>query len=340
MAQKRKLSELSKRAQELLKEIRGESVSSEMDNSKTKKAIQKNIVEDEETKKPLTFDRLIQGKDFDPLLYRSLSASNKLPLWILGALILICLTFFITFHTLRTSEGKLQKHAQLEMEIPKLKQQIKVLEKQNKLSDDELKLIDSRLNAIKEKFPNLQKIQGFIDDIIRLFEVAHLTILNQEINFQNNPTVADLPAIPVIKPDEQSSIFSQNLGATNAQTQDPLKKPSNLNNVINKIANANLKPNMSNLNIPKLNNLNVRDKRPFGNPNQLLPEVSFLSMRLTIKGTYPNYLLARNTLTRILPSVSIPLEEIIVTSKSEVEIRVIFDIPFINVDDKKLINKK
>jgi len=63
-------------------------------------------------------------------------------------------------------------------------------------------------------------------------------------------------------------------------------------------------------------------------------------MKLTIKGTYPNYLLARNTLTRILPSVSIPLEEIIVTSKSEVEIRVIFDIPFINIDDKKLINKK
>ena len=42
MAHKRKLGELSKRAQELLKEIRGESVSSEMDKSKTKKAIQKN----------------------------------------------------------------------------------------------------------------------------------------------------------------------------------------------------------------------------------------------------------------------------------------------------------
>jgi hypothetical protein len=123
----------------------------------------------------------------------------------------------------------------------------------------------------------------------------------------------------------------------NAQNQDPQKKPSNLNNVINKIANTNLKPN---INMPKLNNLNVRDRRSLGSPNQLLPEISFLSMRLTIKGTYPNYLLARNTLTRILPSVSIPLEEIIVTSKTEVEIRVIFDIPFINVDDKKLINKK
>jgi hypothetical protein len=337
MAQKRKLSELSKRAQELLKEIRGEPVLSEMDTSKTKKVNKKNIVEGEETKKPLTLDRLIQGRDFDPLLYRSLSTSNKLPLWVFGGFILICLTFFITFHTLITSQNKFQKHAQLEMEIPKLKQQLKTLEKQNKLSNEELSSIDSRLSVIKEKFPNLQKIQGFIDDIIRLFEVAHLTILNQEISFQNNPTVADLPTIPVIKPDEQSSIFSQNLGVMNAQTQDPLKKPSNLNNVINKIANANLNPN---LNMPKLNNSNVRDRRSLGSPNQLLPEVSFLSMRLTIKGTYPNYLLARNTLTRILPSVSIPLEEIIVTSKSEVEIRVIFDIPFINIDDKKLINKK
>jgi len=340
MAQKRKISELSKRAQELLKEIRGEPVLPELDTSKTKKVNKKNIVEGEETKKPLTLDRLIQGRDFDPLLYRSLSTSNKLPLWVFGGFILICLTFFITFHTLITSQNKLQKHAQLEMEIPKLKQQLKTLEKQNKLSNEELSSIDSRLSVIKEKFPNLQKIQGFIDDIIRLFEVAHLTILNQEISFQNNPTVADLPAIPVIKPDEQSSIFSQNLGVMNAQTQDPLKKPSNLNNVINKIANANIKPNINNLNIPKLNNLNVRDRRSLGSPNQLLPEVSFLSMRLTIKGTYPNYLLARNTLTRILPSVSIPLEEIIVTSKSEVEIRVIFDIPFINIDDKKLINKK
>jgi len=337
MAQKRKLSELSKRAQELLKEIRGEPVLSEMDTSKTKKVNKKNIVEGEETKKPLTLDRLIQGRDFDPLLYRSLSTSNKLPLWVFGGFILICLTFFITFHTLITSQNKFQKHAQLEMEIPKLKQQLKTLEKQNKLSNEELSSIDSRLSVIKEKFPNLQKIQGFIDDIIRLFEVAHLTILNQEISFRNNPTVADLPTIPVIKPDEQSSIFSQNLGVMNAQTQDPLKKPSNLNNVINKIANANLNPN---LNMPKLNNSNVRDRRSLGSPNQLLPEVSFLSMRLTIKGTYPNYLLARNTLTRILPSVSIPLEEIIVTSKSEVEIRVISDIPFINIDDKKLINKK
>jgi hypothetical protein len=169
--------------------------------------------------------------------------------------------------------------------------------------------------------------------------VAHLTILNQEINFQNKPTSADLPEIPVLKPDEQSSIFSQNLGVMNAQNQDPQKKPSNLKNVIDKIANTNLKPNINNLNSPR-NNLNVRDKRSPRNINQLLPEVSFLSMKLTIKGTYPNYLLARNTLTRILPSVSIPLEEIIVTSKSEVEIRVIFDIPFINIDDKKLINKK
>lgn len=340
MAEKRKLKDLSKRAQELLGEIRGESVLPETKKTASKKAPEKNIIDDEEIKKPITFDRLIQGKDFDPLLYRNLSRSDKLPIWLLSGLILICFTIAITFHMLSTSEDKLQKHTQLEMEIPKLKQQLKMLEKQNKSSDDELKAIDFKLKAIKEKFPNLQKIQGFIDDIIRLFEVAHLIILNQEINFQNNITSADLPGIPVIKPDEQSSIFSQNLSVNNTQTPITQKKPSNLNNVINKIANANIKPNSNSTNMLVFKNLNVLDKRSSGSPNQLTPEVSFLSMKLTIKGSYPNYLLARNTLTRILPSVSIPLEEIIVTSKSEVEIRVIFDIPFINIDDKKLTNKK
>lgn len=340
MAEKRKLKDLSNRAQELLREIRGESVLPETKKTASKNVPEKNIIDDEEIKKPITFDRLIQGKDFDPLLYRNLSRSDKLPVWLLSGFILICFTIAITFHTLSSSEDKLQKHTQLEKEIPKLKQQLKILEKQNKSSDDELKAIDFKLNTIKEKFPNFQKIQGFIDDIIRLFEVAHLIILNQEINFQNNLTSADLPPIPVIKPNEESSIFSQNLSVNNSQTPITQKKPSNLNNVINKIANANIKPNSNSSNMPVFKNLNVLDKRSFGSPNQLTPEVSFLSMKLTIKGSYPNYLLARNTLTRILPSVSIPLEEIIVTSKSEVEIRVIFDIPFINIDDKKLTNKK
>lgn len=339
MAEKRKLKDLSNRAQELLREIRGESVLPETKKTASKNVPEKNIIDDEEIKKPITFDRLIQGKDFDPLLYRNLSRSDKLPVWLLSGFILICFTIAITFHTLSSSEDKLQKHTQLEKEIPKLKQQLKILEKQNKLSDDELKTIDFKLNTIKEKFPNFQKIQGFIDDIIRLFEVAHLIILNQEINFQNNLTSVDLPPIPVIKPDEESSIFSQNLSVNNSQTPITQKKPSNLNNVINKIANANIKPNSNSSNMPVFKNLNVLDKRSFGSPNQLTPEVSFLSMKLTIKGSYPNYLLARNTLTRILPSVSIPLEEIIVTSKSEVEIRVIFDIPFINIDDKKLTKK-
>lgn len=309
MAEKRKLKDLSKRAQELLKEIRGEPATSDI-----KKTVEKDITDDEEIKKPLTFDRLLQGKDFDPMLYRKLSTSNKLPSWLLGIFVLVVLTIAIAFHMLSVSKEKFQKYTQLEMEIPKLKQQLKILEKQNKLSDEELKAQSIKFNTLKETFPNLKKTQNYIDDIIRLFEVAHLTILNQEINFQKNETSLDLSEIPILKPDQQSSIFLQNLNVQGTPKSTVEKKPSNLKNVINTIAktNSNTKSNISR------------------NINRSLPEISFLSMKLTIKGTYPNYLLARNTLTRILPSVSIPLEEMIVTSKSEIEIRVIFDIPFLN----------
>ena len=65
--------------------------------------------------------------------------------------------------------------------------------------------------------------------------------------------------------------------------------------------------------------------------NSKTPTLRFLSFTLIIKGKYANYQLARNTLIRVIPSISIPLEQIVMQpQQSDVEMKVVFDIPFIN----------
>jgi hypothetical protein len=56
--------------------------------------------------------------------------------------------------------------------------------------------------------------------------------------------------------------------------------------------------------------------------------MNFITYDLTIRGNYLSYLKARNALTRTIPSVNIPYEDILSRQdKQNIEIRVMFEIP-------------
>jgi hypothetical protein len=56
--------------------------------------------------------------------------------------------------------------------------------------------------------------------------------------------------------------------------------------------------------------------------------ISFITYDFMLKGNYLNYLKVRNTLTRVIPSINIPYEEILAKQdKQNIEFRVMLEIP-------------
>ena len=56
--------------------------------------------------------------------------------------------------------------------------------------------------------------------------------------------------------------------------------------------------------------------------------ISFITYDFMLKGNYLNYLRVRNTLTRVIPSINIPYEEILAKQdKQNIEFRVMLEIP-------------
>ena len=182
-----------------------------------------------------------------------------------------------------------------------------------------------QFNTLSAKYPNKSKAQGFLDETIRLFEQSGLIIIKQEIKFQEKPSNVNSENIDIEKPALEKNVFIKD------ETNGLDKKNDGKNiSIIDQIKN---KPIINNLMKKVPGNLNMTNNisSAFQNTRNNGSKLNYLSFTLIIKGKYASYQLARNTLTRLIPSVSIPLEQIVIQpQQSDVEMKVVFDIPFIN----------
>jgi carbamoylphosphate synthase small subunit len=160
-----------------------------------------------------------------------------------------------------------------------------------------------------------------VDDITRLFEVGNILILKQEINFSGNPYSISENILDTAKPSEETTAFSevkQESLVTTVTKKDNRNKTNN-NTQINNATNKN----------KYLVEATEISKISLGMKNNIPSELAFFNIKLMLKGSYVNYVRARNALTRVIPSANIVLEEVVITkAKKDVEIRIVIDIPY------------
>lgn len=239
---------------------------------------------------------------FNPATYRSLSRSNKIPVWMTAMAIGGSVLLVLVYRDVAHQREKQAFIAMYQDKLPQLTSQIANTDQQIATLNKALTENQDRLNSVKTQFYHPKIIEGSIDDITRLFEVSHLAITKQDIRFQSTPGFIEASPVAAVKPEEAPSVFS----APAPVPLDASKTPAP----------------------PAPPATPAPPKQP---PPTSVAELSFLVIQLHMQGKYSNYILAREALTRIIPSVSIPAEEIFVAmGKSEVEIRVMFNIPFIN----------
>jgi hypothetical protein len=95
-----------------------------------------------------------------------------------------------------------------------------------------------------------------------------------------------------------------------------------------KISKSSSAANLSNKNKYTIA-ANENSKISLDMKNNIPSELAFFNIKLMLKGSYVNYVRARNALTRVIPSANILLEEIVVSkAKKDVEIRMVIDIPY------------
>ncbi len=250
--------------------------------------------------------------EFDPGTYRDLSSSDKTLAWLMFLLMLLCVMSALIYRDILHQQEGSAAIALYQDPLPKMVSDIASM---NKLLATQKKSLDASIlliNKTKDEFYSPKIVEGSIDDITRLFEVGNLIITKQDIRFQSTPNQTAGSPIPSVQPVGENTLFSEKSPPVASVKQDansPVKStsiPPTVTHVAKKVE--------------AVNKLNV----------DVPPELSFLSIQLNLRGRYLDYLLARNALTRIIPSASIPSEEIFVSmGKPEVEIRMILDIPFI-----------
>ena len=256
--------------------------------------------------------------------YEYLASGPKAVMWFVIALILIILSlmFFLKGGAHNASQNRSASEAltfnELKEENAKLQTRLTDMAKANKESHEQF-------NALSTKYPNKLKAQGFLDETIRLFEQSGLMIIKQEIKFQEKPSNVNSENIDIEKPVLEKNVFIKD--ETNGADK---KNDGKGTSIIDQIKN---KPIINNLMKKVPGNLNMTNNisSAFQNTRNNGSKLNYLSFTLIIKGKYASYQLARNTLTRLIPSVSIPLEQIVIQpQQSDVEMKVVFDIPFIN----------
>jgi hypothetical protein len=256
--------------------------------------------------------------------YEYLASGQKAVMWFVITFILIALILGLIVrvggHSIQQnrSESDTLTFNELKEENSKLQKRLADMTKLNRESHDQF-------NTLGAKYPNKSRAQGFLDEAIRLFEQSGLTIIKQEIKFQAKPSNVNSENIDLEKPALEKNVFIKD-EANNAAN----KSASNGTSLIDQIKN---KPIINNLmkKVPGTLNLTNNISSAFQNNRNDGSKLNYLSFTLIIKGKYASYQLARNTLTRLIPSVSIPLEQIVIQpQQSDVEMKVVFDIPFIN----------
>ena len=237
---------------------------------------------------------------FRSTLYRSLTSNNKIYLWFIELLLILSVSVFFFVKSIiginqsiaaqKTSLDYQAKVEAMKKEIEIAKQQVIPIRKENVA----LKL---KLDSEIKRFPDLIAVQNYSDDITRLFELSNIVIVKENILY-GEQYMKDLDKDPPQYSLPQADEISLNVAAV-AATGAPA--PVAIRNKI--------------LPVPPL-------------PPTPPRNISFITYDFMLKGNYLNYLRVRNTLTRVIPSINIPYEEILAKQdKQNIEFRVMLEIP-------------
>jgi hypothetical protein len=258
--------------------------------------------------------------NFDTTLYKNLVISNKAYFWISISIALGSIFLLMIFRVIKLNLLDSEISNMYQPEIPKLEQNLKNLSEniavKNKKKNEELENIRKSLTL----FSSEEKARAIVDDITRLFEVGNILILKQEVNFSASPYLISENVLDNTKPPEEVTAFSEVKQETILSTikKENKNKPNNDNQITNAL-------NKNKYTIAASEN----SKISLDMKNNIPSELAFFNMKLMLKGSYVNYVRARNALTRVIPSANIILEEIVVSkAKKNVEIRMIVDIPY------------
>ncbi len=239
---------------------------------------------------------------FRSTLYRSLTSNNKIYLWFIELLLILSVSVFFFVKSIiginqsiaaqKTSLDYQAKVEAMKKEIEIAKQQVIPIRKENVA----LKL---KLDSEIKRFPDLIAVQNYSDDITRLFELSNIVIVKENILY-GEQYMKDLDKDPPQYSLPQADEISLNVAAATAPGA-PAPAPVAIRNKI--------------LPVPPL-------------PPTPPRNISFITYDFMLKGNYLNYLKVRNTLTRVIPSINIPYEEILAKQdKQNIEFRVMLEIP-------------
>ena len=285
---------------------------------------------------------------FNSILYRNLTGGNKLYLWGVQLLIFVSLILFLSTKGIAQLSQNIKDHkvytdtmlsikSTQDMTQEKLKsnekerlaEELKFNKANQKITLDTMKDLDlnpvdpikkaaqhSEAALLKEvaakisQVPNLLEVQNYSDDITRLFELSNVVIIKQSIQKTEryNKTLDVDPPVYTFPQEESSNL------TTVATAPTPAGASANANKAS---ATAAATPSP------------VKNPPPLPAPPAPPSGVNFMTYEFTLRGGYLNYLKARNALTRILPSVNIPYEDIVrQTDKKVLELRVMIEIPY------------
>jgi hypothetical protein len=329
---------LSPRAQKLLDEIvQEESSIHEISKSEITKDIHKEVNKEKNDVLPKTKQKLfVKYAIFSPALYRSLTQNDKKPLWILIFALLIMLLSSILFKSFSYLNYKSSTDEAYASKIPAIKKEIMNLDIKITQLTQEKNQEANKVSAVLKSFPNKIQTQNIVDDITRLFEMSNLLIIKQDIKIQKKQSEIIEAFVPFSSPNPEASIFvKENVKSEIPISASPKKMPATsseaaLNNLIS-TGNVNTeKTKSNNLKDDKkdMQTTDVFGSLDAGPPPSEISGIEYLTIQLSLRGSYLNYMKARSALTRVIPSVNIPLEEIFSNqNKSMMEFRVIYDIP-------------
>lgn len=272
-----------------------------------------------------------QKTKFNSTTYLSLSKSSRLPVWsgMIGALVLVFILLAYNFTQLFTSQDRIKK---MRDAIPILEKEIKQLEPKIHKREILLEQFDTQINKKLSGFMSATEVKSIISPIVATFEKKNLTIIGQDVAFNQMPSAADLVKPSLKKPSADSTLFST---AKKAEAADdpslvesvkaavkPSKKKSKKGDAKKAAEPAKIAPPSAEerARVEKIASL-----------KQSIPsDLNFMRVTFYLRGEYLNYLRARNILVGYLPSLTIPLEEIAMNPKNgAIEYHVIYEVPYL-----------
>ena len=236
---------------------------------------------------------------FRSTLYRSLTSNNKIYLWFIELLLILSVSvFFFVKSIIGINQNIAAQKTSLDYQakVEAMKKEIEIAKQQGIPIRKENVALKLKLDSEIKRFPDLIAVQNYSDDITRLFELSNIVIVKENILY-GEQYMKDLDKDPPQYSLPQADEISLNSGAAPGAAPAPVA-------IRNKI-----------LPVPPL-------------PPTPPRNISFITYDFMLKGNYLNYLKVRNTLTRVIPSINIPYEEILAKQdKQNIEFRVMLEIP-------------